>query len=199
VEALRHADPGLLVLHGHHERGVREAGRQHLLPGRRRGVREPVHRLAAGLGRARRAPGAADALSGGGRDDARGARTAARAVRPADPRAVLDGRGGNRAAQRARARGLRGARRLLRARPHMEGGRHGCRDGPDAPAPAAVAGRSFGAGREVRTAGAGRTAGDRGLDPRGAARRADQAADGSRIQKRARPRPGLQGEGGRAG
>ena len=88
-------------------------------------------------------------------------------------------------AQRAAARRLRRAGRVLRARAHLEGRRplqvtlpmrlhiHAMPDDPDA------------AGGHVRAAGAGRTTRHGGADPRRPARRAHPAAHRARIQERA--------------
>ena len=84
---------GLLVLHRHRPRVVRQARRQRLLPGRRRPLRESLHALRPGLARARGDPRAGDALPRGG--DARASSVHAKraaAVRPARARALL-GRG----------------------------------------------------------------------------------------------------------
>ena len=180
LEAVRHAAPRLLVLHRDRQRVRLEVRRQHLLPRRRRRVGQPVHRLGSGLGGERRAHRAGHALPGLGRHLAGRPRRPADASRPQGARARVDARR-ERGPERPHARGLRGARRLLRGGPHLEGRRPARSRPADGAARAGDARRPDGAGRDVRAAGAGGEARHRrhhGCQPPCGA---DEAADGARV------------------
>ena len=180
VEAVRHADPGLLVLHRDDERGVREARRQHLLPRRRAGLWVNLF-IASEVDWSEKGVRVTQetAFPASDRIGLTVHCRAAHALRAESPRAVLGRRRERRDAERTRARGVRGAVGLLRPRAHLARRRPARGAAPDEPACASDAGRPDARGHDVRPAGPRRPARHRRPHAVHAARAADQAAQHS--------------------